>query len=318
MSWLGSSRVGFAVEPIIERSHASQSISIITKLVQLGNFVRSSAITEPYFLSLTSIVTDVNARWFKSLFAEYWNLMCAVCQVDMGAPSVGDYAVQLFSSIASLAAPSKSIWFVRISRISSNPRSQTLFKSSNNWTQSFAIIFGSGSLAQSQAHGVKRYIHLSSDTITSLSIDHSFSSNWKVVRSRLIYKSTSLLRHWYAILPIFLKGKFVLLTDNYGTAIGVNCLCEIITLPIKTCLPWCSTIFCVNAWFQWDECRKRRRLQIPTPQNFTHQFYHLLNTKLPQEATHLSHQCVSILASLWSGPRKRDSSLSGTLSQETG
>ena len=92
VSWLGSSRVGFAVEPIIERSHASQSISIITKLVQLGNFVRSSAITEPYFLSLTSIVTDVNARWFKSLFAEYWNLMCAVCQVDMGAPSVGDYA----------------------------------------------------------------------------------------------------------------------------------------------------------------------------------------------------------------------------------
>jgi hypothetical protein len=59
---LGSSRVGFAVVPIIERSHDSQSISVITKLVQLGNFVRSSAITEPYFLSLTSIVTDVNAR----------------------------------------------------------------------------------------------------------------------------------------------------------------------------------------------------------------------------------------------------------------
>ena len=116
VSWLGSSRVGFAVEPIIERSHASQSISIITKLVQLGNFVRSSAITAPYFLSLTCMVTDVNARWFKSLFAEYWNLMCAVCQVDMGAPSVGDYAVQLFSSIASLAAPSKSMWFLRTTR----------------------------------------------------------------------------------------------------------------------------------------------------------------------------------------------------------
>ena len=113
VSWLGSSRVGFAVVPIIERSHASQSISVITKLVQLGNFVRSSAITAPYFLSLTCKVTDVNTRWFKSLFAEYWNLMCAVCQVDMGAPSVGDYAVQSrFSSIASLAAPSKSIWFV--------------------------------------------------------------------------------------------------------------------------------------------------------------------------------------------------------------
>ena len=118
VSWLGSSRVGFAVVQIIERSHASQSISIITKLVQLGNFVRSSEITAPYFLSLTSIVTDVKTRWFKSLFGEYWNLMCAVCQVDMGAPSVGDYADQSrFSSIASLAAPSKSMWFVRIARL---------------------------------------------------------------------------------------------------------------------------------------------------------------------------------------------------------
>ena len=143
-------------------------------------------------------------------------------------------------------------------------RSQTLFKSSNNWTQSFAINFGSGSLAQSQAHGVKRYIHLLSDTITSLSIDYSFSSNWKVIRFRLIYKSVRLLRHWYAILPIFLNGKFVLLTDDYGTHNGINCRSESIISPMKTCWPECSTIFCVNAWFQWDVCRKRRRLQIPT------------------------------------------------------
>ena len=185
------------------------------------------------------------------------------------------------------------MWFLRTTQTTtskSNPRSQTLFKSSNNWTQSFAIIFGSGSLAQSRSHGVKRYIHCLSDTITSLSIDHSFSSNWKVVRSSLIYKSVRLLRHWNAILPIFLNGKFVLLTDKYGTTNGTTCLCETIISPMKTCWPWCSTIFCVNAWFQWDVCRKRRRLQIPTPQNFTHQFYHLLNTKLPQEATHLSHQ----------------------------
>ena len=160
--------------------------------------------------------------------------------------------------------PSLTQPFIRISRISSNLRRQTLFKSSNNWTQSFAIIFGSGSLAQSRSHGVKRYIHYLSDTITCLSIDHSFSSNWKVVRSSLIYKSVRLLRHWYAILPIFLNGKFVLLTDNYGIANGIKCHCETIILPMKTCWPKCSTIFCVNAWFHWVLCRKRRRLQIPT------------------------------------------------------
>jgi len=35
--------------------------------------------------------------------------------------------------------PSLTQPFIRISRISSNLRRQTLFKSSNNWTQSFAI-----------------------------------------------------------------------------------------------------------------------------------------------------------------------------------
>ena len=174
--------------------------------------------------------------------------------------------------------PSLTQPFIRISRISSNLRRQTLFKSSNNQPISFAIIFGSGSLAQSRSHGVKRYIHLLSDTITSLSIDHSFSSNWKVVRSSLIYKSTSLLRHWYAILPIFFNGKLSFWTDNYGTANGIKSLCETITSPMKTWWPECSTIFCVNAWFQWDECRKWRRLQIPTAQNSTHQFYHYTNT----------------------------------------
>ena len=145
VSWLGSSRVGFAVEPIIERSHASQSISIITKLVQLGNFVRSSAITAPYFLSLTCMVTDVNTRWFKSLFAEYWNLMCAVCQVDMGAPSVGDYAAShslLLRALPHQVNPCDSYAPPQHPLSKTKPRSQTLFKSSRNWTQSFAIIFG--------------------------------------------------------------------------------------------------------------------------------------------------------------------------------
>ena len=61
--------------------------------------------------------------------------MCAVCQVDMGAPSVGDYAAShslLLRALPHQVNPCDLYAPPEHLRSKTKPRSQTLLKSSNN------------------------------------------------------------------------------------------------------------------------------------------------------------------------------------------
>ena len=119
-------------------------------------------------------------------------------------------------------------------------------------------------------------------------------ASWRV---SCVLQTNLFLNYFVDFLPIFCSGNLVLLTDIWWDWNGITAAAIFLVLTVLSCPIRCSTIFCLNDCFHRYWRSKWWLFQSQATPHKCDFWVSCINFKLPHKTSHLSDECITVLAS---------------------